>query len=173
MPEDLQSILNDTSLSNKDSEITTKEILKRYGERSSTPAHYPVITDAEKSPLNQQGGIANSTANGTRLRVAAPVITHIDSSDSNHAHTWPKESSVRHVQAPGPSQSNNSGSTPLTDWELVESQSPYTHQRAGSGDSQGSQGATANRQSYRHSAWAGGGGGKRSAQGPMGVTGAG
>ena len=50
------------------------------------------------------------------------------------------------------------------------------HQRAGSGDSQASQGATANRQSYRHSAWGGGGGGgggKRNVQGPMGVTGAG
>lgn len=38
------------------------------------------------------------------------------------------------------------------------------HQRAGSGDSQTSQGATANRQSYRHPAWGGsggGGGGKR------------
>lgn len=49
------------------------------------------------------------------------------------------------------------------------------HQRAGSGDSQGSQGApTNNRQSYRQSAWGGsGGGGKRNVQGPMGVTGAG
>lgn len=186
MPEDLQSILNDTSLFNKDSDITTKEILKRYGDRSSTPAHYPIITDTEKSSSNQQGSAPSSKVNGARLRPAAPFITHVEGSDPDHTHNWPKESSVRHVQAPGaaapvyPSQSNNGGTTPLTDWEFVESQGPYTHQRADSGDSHSSQGAptTTNRQSYRHSAWGngggpGGGGGKRNLQGQMGVTGVG
>jgi hypothetical protein len=59
---------------------------------------------------------------------------------------------------------------PQAQVEYGEGQSPYMHhQRAGSSDSQRSEGAMPNRQSYRQPGW----GGKRSAPGPMGVTGAG
>ena len=117
-------------------------------------------------------------------RAAAPVITHVDT-DPYHLHVWPKESSVRHVQAPNnksptygsPPNSNlnpnhnaksNNMSPPPPQYDFASINSPY-HRRAGSADSQSSQNGTSNRQSYRNSGW-----GKRSApRGPVGVPGAG
>lgn len=155
VPEDLQSILDDTSLFNKESDITTKEILKRYGERSSNPEQYPVVTDPEKPRLDSYDSKPNGTRNGAipAPRASAPVITHIDTTDSPHSRTWPKESSVRHVQTQGGGPSHSPGgpniTPPQVQFEYVEGRSPLTHQRIGSNDSQGSLDLAANRQSYR------------------------
>jgi hypothetical protein len=160
VPEDLQSILEDTSLFNKESDITTKEILKRYGERSSNLAHHPLITDPEKPRLDSHDSKPHGARNGTTPapRASAPMITHVDSTDQPHSHTWPKESAVRHVPAQGGGPSHSPAgahmSPPQAQFECIEGHSPYTHhQRVGSSDSQGSQGATPNRQSYRQPGW--------------------
>ena len=176
VPEDLQSILEDTSLFTKESDITTKEILRRYADRPSASAHTPV-TNPEKPSLDSHDSKPNGTPNRSTPtpRAAAPIITHVDSRDPPHSNTWPKESSVSHIEATGATpvypSTGNTMTSPKAQYEFVESQSPYLHQhqRAGSNDSQVSQAALASRQSYRHSGW----GGKRSTQGSLGVTNAG
>ena len=59
VPEDLQSILNDSSLFNNSSEITTKEILKRYGDIGSA-THRPTITSA--APADSPPRSSNTAA---------------------------------------------------------------------------------------------------------------
>lgn len=194
VPEDIQSILNDYPLFTYTSEVTTKEILKRYGD--IVRSRQPLITDPPdvrpSSSTKAHATAINTLRNGTSKgnspgpsgpRAAAPVITHVDV-DPFHAHTWPKESSVRHVQDPSAttpayastntnpntshSINSNNMTPPQPQYDFANLNSPY-HRRAGSDDSQTSPNSTPNRQSYRHSGW-----GKRGApQGPMGITGAG
>ncbi|KAL8968932.1 MAG: hypothetical protein Q9197_004609 [Variospora fuerteventurae] len=173
VPEDLQYILNDSSLFNNSSDITTKEILKRYGDIGRSPAQRPKITDpSNANATNNNEPLPNSresnTTNGSNpaAHAAAPVITHIDT-DPYQANVWQKESSVRHVQ--NASHSNHDQNTPPQGHhDFRDPDSPY-HRRQGSSDSQASQGS-AGRTRYRHSGW-----GKQGTQGPgpMGVTGAG
>ncbi|KAL8936291.1 MAG: hypothetical protein Q9216_005008 [Gyalolechia sp. 2 TL-2023] len=176
VPEDLQSILNDSSLFNNSSDITTKEILKRYGDIGRSPAQRPKITDpANTNTANEPlpNSRESNTTNGSNLaaHAAAPVITHIDT-DPYQANVWQKESSVRHVQNSGqvPASSNSNydqNSPPQGYHDFKDPESSY-HRRQGSSDSQASHGSTG-RVRYRHSGW-----GKHGTQapGPM-VTGAG
>ncbi|KAL9010151.1 MAG: hypothetical protein Q9173_004884 [Seirophora scorigena] len=171
VPEDLQSILNDSSLFNNSSDITTKEILKRYGDIGRSPAQRPKITDPSNANATNEplpNSRESNTTNGSNpaAHAAAPVITHIDT-DPYQANVWQKESSVRHVQ--NPSHSNHDQNTPPQGYhDFKDPDSPY-HRRQGSSDSQASHGS-AGRTRYRHSGW-----GKQGTQGPgpMGVTGAG
>ena len=150
--------MDDTSLFNKESDITTKEILKRYSERSSNPPQQPLITDPGKPRLDSHDSKPNGARSGATPtpRASAPIITHVDNTDPPHSRTWPRESSVRHVQAPG-GVSHSPGRPDLTppqvQYEYAEGRSPYTHQRVGSNDSQGSPNGTPNRQSYRQPGW--------------------
>lgn len=171
VPEDLQSILNDSSLFNNSSDITTKEILKRYGDIGRSPAQRPKITDPSNANATNEplpNSRESNTTNGSNpaAHAAAPVITHIDT-DPYQANVWQKESSVRHVQ--NPSHSNHDQNTPPQGYhDFKDPDSPY-HRRQGSSDSQASHGS-AGRTRHRHSGW-----GKQGIQGPgpMGVTGAG
>lgn len=177
MPEDLQSILNDSSLFNNTSDITTKEILKRYGDIGRSPAHRPNITDPIVSNTNNEplpNSRESNTTNGSNPagRGAAPVITHVDT-DPYSAHVWQKESSVRHVQGPGPGPApaypkHDQNTPPQGFGDFKDPESPY-HRRQGSNDSQASHGSAGGRQRYRHSGW-----GKHGPPGPgtMSVTGA-
>ena len=180
VPEDLQSILNDSSLFNNTSDITTKEILKRYGDIGRSSAHRPDITDPTKATNNEPlpNSRESNTTNGSNpaARATAPIITHVDT-DPYSAHVWPKESSVRHVQGstpgPAPTYPNNDQNTPPPGYgDFRDPDSPY-HRRQGSSDSQISHGSGGGggggRHRYRHSGW-----GKHSTPGPsvMGVTGA-
>ncbi|KAF6220252.1 hypothetical protein HO133_003384 [Letharia lupina] len=167
VPEDLQSILNDSSLFNNSSDITTKEILKRYGDIGRSPAHRPIITEqAAESPPSRSKD--NNTPNNAKP--AAPVITHVDT-DPYQTPAWPKESSVRHVQGQAqgaptyPSTSNNT--PPQQQFEFNNPTSPY-HRRGGSSDSQASNRSGGHGHSHKYSGW-----GKQGTPGPMGVTGAG
>jgi hypothetical protein len=126
VPEDLQSILNDSSLFNNPSDITTKEILKVYGS-IATPG----------GPRNQgepnQGGLRSKEGSG---RAHAPVVTRVDT-DNSQANAWGTESSVRHVQEPSVpygGSSNNQDTPPQQPWqgEDLEQPSPFS-QRDGSG----------------------------------------
>ncbi len=154
VPEDLQSILSDQSLFSNPSDITTKEILKRYGDigASSGPRHH---VETETSPLNR-------SKDG---RALAPVVTRVDT-DPSQAHAWQKESSVRHVQEPsiqysGPSNQNT---PPQQQWQGQDLELPLPYiNRNGTPDSQND---TARRE-YRNSGWG------RPQNGSVGVTGAG
>lgn len=159
MPEDLQSILGDQTLFNNSGDITTKEILKRYGDIGGNGlARLPTET-VESSP-------AGKSKDGSG-RALAPVVTRVDT-DPYQAHAWQKESSVRHVQdGPSPYAGASSQNTPPQQWQgqdLEKPTAPYGH-RNGSGtpDSQDS----AARREYRNSAWT------RQQNGPVGVTGSG
>ncbi|KAF2718820.1 GTPase-activating protein-like protein of the rho/rac family [Polychaeton citri CBS 116435] len=110
VPEDLAMILNDSSLFSNSADITTKEILKRYGDRVKPPV--PTIvkapgastsiqdasipggkvmsaTDAGGSPQSRSHE-SNGGRNGT------PVAQRVDT-DLNQQSAWQNESSVRHV----------------------------------------------------------------------------
>ena len=152
MPEDLQEILDDSSLFNNTSDITTKEILKRYGDIGRS-AHRPVIHEQNPDsapPRSKDGNGLPATA-----KAAAPVITHVDT-DPYQTTSWSKDSSVRHVQgqAPGaPSYPSTSNNTPPQQYDFTNPASPY-HRRGGSSESQASNrslGGVAH--GYKHSAW--------------------
>ncbi|KAL9584692.1 MAG: hypothetical protein Q9203_004564 [Teloschistes exilis] len=180
VPEDLQSILNDSSLFNNPSDITTKEILKRYGDIGRSTAQHPQITDPLKPNTNNTNeplpsSRESNTTNGPSpaLRATAPVITHVDT-DPYQAKGWQKESSVRHVPGGGSSQAppnptylNHDQNTPPQPGhpsDFKDPDSPY-HRRQGSSDSQASHGSAGGRARYRHSGW-----GKHSTQGPGPIT---
>ncbi|EEP76544.1 conserved hypothetical protein [Uncinocarpus reesii 1704] len=118
VPEDLQSILNDTSLFNRDAEITTKEILKRYAEIGKMPAPNRTTTGLDSLPARSGSNRGGNT----------PVATRIDG-DPSQATAWQKQRSVRHVQ---PHQANDGS-------ELRPNPQPI---RSDSGDSYHSQGYT-------------------------------
>lgn len=159
MPEDLQSILSDPTLFTNPSDITTKEILKRYGDIGTNggPRHQ---VETESSPLGR-----SKDGSG---RALAPVVTRVDS-DPSQAYAWQKESSVRHVQepsAPYAGGSNNQNTLPQQQWQGqdLEHPSPYSHRNGnGTPDSQ----AENPRRDYRNSGWG------RPQNGSVGVTGAG
>ncbi|KAI9751659.1 MAG: hypothetical protein M4579_005964 [Chaenotheca gracillima] len=159
VPEDLQSILDDNSLFNGSADLTTKEILKRYGDIGKTP-----------TPQQTPQEYADSPPPRSKEGRHAPAITRVGT-DPYQANAWQMESSVRHVQgsqsAPtgGPNRDpDNQSPLPRPQFKFSDSDSPY-RSRAGSGASQSSHG-TPNRNSQdRGSGW-----GK--SPGAVGVTGA-
>ncbi|KAK5677355.1 Rho-type GTPase activating protein Rga1 [Elasticomyces elasticus] len=89
VPEDLAMILNDSSLFSSTADITTKEILKRYGDRAKAPTLH-------SSPLAG----AEASNNGTTSPAGGPVATRVDT-DPSMQNAWQHETSVRHVGAAG------------------------------------------------------------------------
>ncbi|KAI9847146.1 MAG: hypothetical protein M1837_003008 [Sclerophora amabilis] len=158
VPEDLQSILNDNALFNGSADITTKEILKRYGDIVKSPMPQRVDLSSESPPPRSKEG-----------RQVAPVITRVNT-DPYQASAWQMESSVRHVHGPsaGPSQgyspSDDQGPLPHPQFNFSDDNSQY-RSRTNSGASQGSPGPPNRHSQYRNSAW-----GKQ--PGAVGVTGA-
>ncbi|KAL1954334.1 hypothetical protein VTO42DRAFT_1408 [Malbranchea cinnamomea] len=122
VPHDLQSVLTDTSLFNGSADITTKEILKRYGNIGK-------MTVPQKNP-DSSGPPRTTSGRDT----PAPVATRVDA-DPSQASAWQMQSSVRHVQGPsggpetGPQQSGS------------EIRPPPQPIRSESGDSYHSQGS--------------------------------
>lgn len=153
VPEDLQSILSDQTLFNNPSDITTKEILKRYGDLGAAGGPRRTV-ETESSPLSK-------SKDGRPL---APVVTRVDT-DPSQAYAWQKESSVRHVQDPSAPYvgSSNQNTPPQQQWQGqdLDHPSPYPH-RNGTPDSQ-----QESRREYRNSGWS------RPQNGSVGVTGAG
>jgi len=177
VPEDLLSILNDSSLFNNPSDITTKEILKRYGDiaANSGPRHQVETTP---NPLRSKEGSG---------RAHAPVVTRVDT-DTSQANAWQKESSVRHVQEPSIAYggSSNQNTPPQQQWQGDEfdQPSPYS-QRDGSGypsreglpfvqrDGNGTPDSHKENTNGGHRGWRNSGWGPRQQQnGSLGVTGA-
>jgi len=158
VPEDLQSILNDPSLFNNSSDITTKEILKRYGDIGTNGGPRHQVETSETSSLGR-------SRDGSG-RALAPVVTRVDT-DPSQAHAWQKESSVRHVQetsVPYLGGSNNQNTPPQQQWPTqdLDQPSPYGR-RNGTPDSQPDN----SRREYRNSGW------DRPQNGSVGITGSG
>lgn len=115
IPEDLSLILNDSSLFSSSADITTKEILKRYGDRARVPSSTPAITQADPSS-------ASSPRSREGKATLAPVATRVDT-DQSQANAWQNESSVRHVREGG----NDGFGTPQPPYALSRNDSTESH----------------------------------------------
>jgi hypothetical protein len=91
VPEDLALILNDSGLWSNNAEITTKEILKRYGDRAKAPT----VGNSVPHELSEFPPRSSGTAGGVN-----PVVTRVDT-DPHQQDAWRNESSVRAVAADG------------------------------------------------------------------------
>ncbi|ERF68489.1 hypothetical protein EPUS_05628 [Endocarpon pusillum Z07020] len=138
LPEHIQSILADSNLHNDPAEITAQQILTRYGDiaRGQVPVHqqnaHPPDAPAQ-TPLSAASNRSN----------AAPLATRVDV-DPYQTNAWQKQSSVRHVQAPG--AASYPAGQPSQSYSAPDS--PFLRDRAGSASSQGSFGAAEGRRSY-------------------------
>ncbi|EXJ78027.1 hypothetical protein A1O3_09187 [Capronia epimyces CBS 606.96] len=134
VPEDLQSILTDTGLHTGSAEITTKEILSRYGHIAKGQIQKQSVQSAD-APVRSPASASNSIG---------PVATRVDV-DPYQATAWQKQSSVRPVQ-----NMASATSASANDFNFSAPTSPYARKRAGSSDSTGSYGgAPTGRQSYQ------------------------
>jgi hypothetical protein len=144
VPEDLQSILTDSSLHDGSAELTTKEILLRYGHivKGHVQANQASVQAAD-APA--QGPLSASSSN----KAPGPVATRVDV-DPYQANAWQKQSSVRHVQNAYPAGGSGAGlSAPQQDFNFSAPGSPYARDRSGSQGSQSSFGQAGGRQSYQ------------------------
>ncbi|KAI1622667.1 paxillin [Exophiala viscosa] len=133
VPEDLQSILTDSSLHVGPVEITTKEILSRYGHI----AKGQVVRQTVQAP----DGPARSPASATNS--FGPVATRVDV-DPSQTTAWQKQSSVRPVQ-----NMASATSGPNHDFNFSAPNSPYARERAGSSGSAGSHVGGSGRHSFQ------------------------
>jgi hypothetical protein len=131
VPEDLLHVLQDTSLFNGPNELTTKELIKRYGDIAKSPGPQRIV-----GLQSQQDSRESPPRNKDSRYAGYPSAQRIDI-DPNQANAWERESSVRHVQGPGgfiPNNHSNNNSPPT---HFGVPQSPY-HHRQGSSETQGS-----------------------------------
>lgn len=135
VPEDLQSILSDSTLHNGSAELTTKEILSRYGDI----VRGNLMTPQKKA---QAADVPLSASSSTRMG-GGPVATRVDI-DPSQTSAWQKQSSVRPVQN---AVAGLSGSQQELDYAAPNS--PYVRERGGSQSSQGSYGTGSARQSFQ------------------------
>ncbi|KAA8894128.1 hypothetical protein FN846DRAFT_786943 [Sphaerosporella brunnea] len=84
VPEDLLSILNDPNLFANGPEVTTKDILKRYGDIANRPPPKQHMIVANSPPQTKEGNRPPST----------PVFHRVDS-DLTQSTAWQKETSAR------------------------------------------------------------------------------
>lgn len=132
VPEDLLSILNDSNLFANGADVTTKDILKRYGDLINRPApgRTPQTTS---SPPRSKEGRAPTT----------PVFHRVDTDPSQNV-AMQKESSVRHGGLPQPWQPGQQPSQPGPPQYPMSVQTPNNnpnqyqrgHGRGNSGSSQ-------------------------------------
>ena len=117
----MQSILTDSNLHNGSADLTTKEILSRYGDIVRGQVQKQTVQGPD-SPA------APSSAAGSS-RSPIPVATRVDV-DPYQAHAWQKQSSVRPVQNLGPPGAQQ-------DFNFSAPASPFAvRDRAGSAGSQ-------------------------------------
>ena len=147
VPEDIQSMLTDSSLFGGEAQLTTKQILKRWDEvqKGSLPTVQRHI-QAPDSP-------AQGPQSGGGSQRSKPVVTRVDT-DPYQADAWQKQSSVRHIQAAtNGNYDPHAQSQQQHNFEYSAPNSPYTRERAGSnGSRNGSRGSfdiPNGRQSYQ------------------------
>ncbi|KAI5804929.1 hypothetical protein EDC01DRAFT_350474 [Geopyxis carbonaria] len=117
VPEDLLSILNDSNLFASGADVTTKDILKRYGDIANRPP--PKQHMITTSPPRSRDGRAPST----------PVFHRVDT-DPTQSVAWQRESSARPLG--GPASANQQGLNPATN----NNNTTRGHHRGGSESSQ-------------------------------------
>lgn len=145
IPEDLQSILSDPTLFRENAEVTTKEILKRYGD----------IARGSFSTKPENGGETFTITNSNRNN-NTPTSARIETDPSQDT-AWQMQSSVRHV--PGPSGGHSySASGAQAGLDFGPPQPAYRRDRSASNGSQQNDGQGV---PYR----------SRPSPGAMGVTG--
>lgn len=109
--------MGDPTLFSNPSDITTKEILKRYGDLGATGGPRHTVETTEASALGRNDG-----------RALAPMVTRVDT-DGSQGHPYQKEASVRHVQESSgftaPYAGNSNQNTPPQHWQ--EHEQPYVH----------------------------------------------
>jgi len=108
VPEDLQSILNDSSLFSSSADITTKGILKRYAD-IGRPAAGGAGTGS-LFPDDPSDADAATTSHAGEKRGSAPVITRV--AEDDRASAWHAETGVRPVVRTTNSASSPSAHTP-------------------------------------------------------------
>lgn len=94
VPEDLQSILNDSSLFSSSADITTKGILKRYADIGRPTAGGAVGADS-LFPDDPSDVDAATTSHAGEKRGSAPVITRV--AEDDRASAWHAETSARPI----------------------------------------------------------------------------
>lgn len=144
--------MGDPLLFNASGDITTKEILKRYGDlgQNGGPRHQ-VEPEIQPNRAKEQ-------------RPHAPVLTRVDT-DPSQTNAWQnKESSVRHVQDPSMAygggyggNSNNQNTPPQPQWQGQDQGQPSPQHN---GPPEGHE-----RREQRNSGWG------RPPNGSVGVTG--
>ncbi|PKY07140.1 putative Rho GTPase activator [Aspergillus campestris IBT 28561] len=150
IPEDLQSVLSDPSLFKENSEVTTKDILKRYGD----------IARGSFSPNPANGGETVTITNSNSRGANAPTSARIEGEPSQDA-AWQMQSSVRHVQGAG-GHNQPTGASQNAGGELVAGQpNNYRERSTSSGSQQNPVQSDGQQIPYR----------ARPSAGPMGVAG--
>jgi hypothetical protein len=123
IPEDLQSILSDQTLFRENAEVTTKEILKRYGD----------IARGSFSQKPENGGETFTITTPNRNN-SAPASARIETDPSQDA-AWQMQSSVRHV--PGPSgHTHTASANPQAGLDFGPPPAAYHRDRSTSNGSQ-------------------------------------
>ena len=130
VPDDLVDVLNDPTLFSNNGEITTKEILKRFGDRRVNGPSY---------------GDVNDIVGQTR-----PQARRIETDPAG----WPEERSVRPVQEPIAPYANSAQGTPPPKWRNPDDPhpSPYGQSFEASDASTGSADPNQRRE-WRNSGW--------------------
>ncbi|OJJ04370.1 hypothetical protein ASPVEDRAFT_784510 [Aspergillus versicolor CBS 583.65] len=100
IPEDLQSVLSDSTLFKGDSEVTTKEILKRYGDIARGGFSQKASNGGETFTITNQSRGAN-----------VPTSARIETDPSQDAASQ-MQSSVRHVAGPAGHSHSSSAIAP-------------------------------------------------------------
>lgn len=150
IPEDLQSVLTDTSFLKENSEVTTKEILKRYGDIARG--------SFSQRPINGGETFTITSANANR-GANAPTSARIETDPSQDTATQ-LQGSVRHVQGPG--HAHSASATPHSNMELVPAATSDNRERSiSNGSQQNPADAQPQPLTYR----------SRTGTGPMGVAG--
>ncbi|KAE8316683.1 hypothetical protein BDV41DRAFT_94870 [Aspergillus transmontanensis] len=119
IPEDLQSVLTDTNFFKENSEVTTKEILKRYGDIARGSFSQRPANGGETFTITNQNRGANT-----------PTSARIETDPSQDAATQ-LQGSVRHVQGP-PGHAHSASGIP----ELVPATTSDNRERSISNGSQ-------------------------------------
>ncbi|KAL4892536.1 hypothetical protein BDV59DRAFT_202656 [Aspergillus ambiguus] len=143
IPDDLQMVLSDTTLLKENSEVTTKEILKRYG-------------DIARGSFSQKPNNGGETVTITTSNRGANVPTSARIEDPSQDGAWQQQSSVRHVQASGSHGPSTSG------MELAPAPNDYRERSTSNGSQQTSMQPEGQAQQLPYRA--------RPSAGPMGVA---
>jgi len=90
VPEDILSILSDSNLFANGADVTTKDILKRWGDIANKMPQTQHLVAGHTPPRSRDG------------RAPATPVLHRVEEDPSQTVAWPHEASVRHI--PGPPQ---------------------------------------------------------------------